>query len=190
MPVEFEAMKHIVDTIACLGWGSLVWDPRDLPIQREWMPDGPLIRVEFARKSIDGRITLVLDSSTPAVQSLWSVMDVPDLIAVQEALRVREQIPQKTNRIGVWSVGRSFRAEISDLDQWAKARGVRDVVWTDLPPNLPENDRELHVVDYLRKLVGTERELAEKYIRRAPRQIDTPYRRRIEVELGWSPTDK
>ena len=65
-------------------------------------------------------------------------------------------------------------------------------VWTSLPCGfkgksrrgvMPRGDK---VVAHLRALEGKERESAERYVRRAPAQIDTPYRRLIAQELSWT----
>src|SRR6266567_7385569 len=47
--------------IAILGWGSLIPCPGDLRIQGDWHSNGPVLPVEFSRKSADGRLTLVID---------------------------------------------------------------------------------------------------------------------------------
>jgi hypothetical protein len=76
-----------------------------------------------------------------------------------------------------------------DLAKWADAHGLEAAIWTALVPKF--DDIEVRpsvdqVVEYLRGLTRTERDNAKQYIERAPRQIDTEYRRRIEAALGWA----
>ena len=178
--------------IACLGWGSLVWDPRELPIQREWFFDGPFVRVEFVRRSDNGRITLVLEASAPPVRSLWAVMDhtVADITEAREALRNREGERVSIEHIGHWSKGGNSPELIFDLSEWATSHGVEGVVWTALPSKFPNVEKQTptieQVLEHLGAMTGTARDTAERYIRCAPRQIDTPYRRRIEAALQWT----
>jgi hypothetical protein len=175
-------------TIACLGWGSLVWDSRELPIQRHWFEDGPLIPVEFLRQSADNRVTLVLAPGLPLVRTLWAIMDVADLAAAKEALRRREGTSRDHPHIASWTTG-DAEPTLFPLAEWASAKHIRSVIWTALPPKIGGVERtpsEADILEHLRSLRGAERDNAERYIRRAPPQIDTPIRRAIEAEFGWT----
>jgi hypothetical protein len=178
--------------IACLGWGSLIWDPRNLPIQSEWFKDGPFAPVEFTRKSRDGRITLVIDPSAAPVRLLWALMLPTELEKAREALRDREGIPGSnwSSRIGSWQRGEGPPGDpILELPRWAESHSVDAVIWTALKSRFCDQDTSPsveQVIRYLQGLTGTARDHAERYIRCAPRQIDTAYRRRIEAALGWS----
>lgn len=181
-------------TIACLGWGSLVWDPRELAIQRRWFDDGPFIHVEFARQSQDGRITLVLVQTQSPVRSLWAVMDATNLASAKTDLRKREGILEKNEEkhIGIWSASQPSPELVPGLADWAVTHGVAHVVWTNLPPKFNGTETTPcaeQVVQYLSGLTGARREVAERYVRFAPRQIDTAYRRHIEAALQWTARD-
>ena len=183
--------KKAANTIACLGWGSLIWDPRGLPIQRQWFKDGPLIHVEFARQSQDGRITLVITETRYPVRSLWAIMNTTDINSAKEKLRKREGISKdKSKDIGVWSTGKSSPKLIPHLAEWADTHELSHVIWTNLHPRFNEiEDKEPtveEVVEYLSELSGAERDAAERYVRFTPKQIDTEYRRKIEAELHWT----
>ena len=180
--------------VACLGWGSLVWDPRELPVRRLWFTDGPLLPIEFARESGGQRITLVLAEGAKPVRSLWAVMSVDSMREAREALRKRENIPASNldKHIGHWtSEACSDGLGADEVGQWATATGLDAVVWTALPPGFrggPESVMSPDaVIEYIRGLGAEARGTAEEYVRRAPLQVDTDVRRRLELEFGWSP---
>jgi len=176
--------------IACLGWGSLVWDPRDLPIQRYWFEDGPLVPVEFARVSNNGRLTLVVTEGVRLVRVLWAIMETDKLQEAKLELCRREKIPeQRTDLIGDWSKGEPNNTKIRNIAEWANSKGISSVIWTDLPPkfngangNIPSEE---NVIDYLGSLNGKVKRDAGEYIKKAPKQIDTQYRKVIEEEYIW-----
>ena len=177
--------------IACLGWGSLVWNPRQLPIHRGWFEDGPLVPVEFTRQSDDGRMTLVVEPRAAPLTVLWAHMVPLDLAPAVRALCYREGIADQncSSWIGSWNRGESAPRNIADLPVWAETHELDAVVWTALSPRFEGKARSPsadEVIDYLRGLREPLRRRATEYIQRAPRQIDTDYRRQITIALGWS----
>lgn len=139
-------------------------------------------------------MTLVLDPKARAVRTLWSLLSVDTPAGAVEALREREGVPQRNveKHIGLWTVEQSNKYPFADLiAQWAQQLRLDAVVWTALGFkhfDSSNDERPLcpDVVRYLGGLRHERQRLAEEYVRRAPRQIDTEYRRAIAKELGWS----
>lgn len=179
--------------IVCIGWGSLIWCQKALPVLGQWRLDGPKLQVEFARESRDKRITLVVCDAAPAVMTLWAELNVADLEQAKRVLAAREGISEDNIRHGTghWSPhGQSGHPEAQMIGEWAKANGAGAVVWTALKPKIGGDYRVPgveEVIAHLDDLSGTVREAAEEYVRLAPRQIVTPYRTAIEEALGWTP---
>ncbi len=167
--------------IACLGWGSLIWKPGDLPLRCEWFFDGPRLPVEFCRVGDGGELATALCMNATPSQVLWSVLDVPDLDTACQALRVREQIPeQRDDGVGLYVPARNDQGVLAD---WALERGVDALVWTALPPRIDNQEGRLpsrrQAIDYLQGLQGETREHARDYLARVPEQIATPWRREV-----------
>ncbi|MBT2304550.1 hypothetical protein J7E70_29415 [Variovorax paradoxus] len=191
-------MNKEENRIACIGWGSLVWDDsRDLPLLSGWRENGPSLPVEFARESGGSRITLVICKDTPRVQTLWAIAEAVDVATARRQLGVREHPPASPEwietEIGYWDKwsGKSHGGEAETIAAWAESKGLAGVVWTNLPCGFSGKARRgimppgEAIVAHLRGLAGEERAEAEKYVRRAPAQIDTPYRKLIAEQLGW-----
>lgn len=177
--------------IACLAWGSLVWSPRQLPVQGQWVNDGPSVRVEFARQSDDGRITLVIVPTAEPVRVLWAHLACRDLDAARKTLREREGITARNwqSLIDSWKRGEPSPPDVPDLPKWAEAHDLDAIVWTALAPRFHGRNRAPsadELLAYLRKLSGNTLARAREYVERAPQQIDTKYRRRMEAALGWT----
>lgn len=183
-------------SVVCLGWGSLVWDPRCLPILGNWHTDGPELPIEFARESGDRRITLVLTDDAILLPSLWATLAVVSLDEAKACLARREGIRDRNIRcsIGFWDKsGRSHGRSKEVIGDWASSKGLDSVVWTNLKfgfrGRLDQMPTAAEVVDHLCGLCGEARCKAEMYVRCAPCQIRTKYRAQIEKALHWYPPE-
>jgi len=151
--------------------------------------------VEFARESNDGRITLVICPTVERVPTRWILLNQPDVQAAAENLGYREYAeatPKWISRsIGWWDreAAKQYGAESETIAAWATAQGLDGVVWTNLPcgfkasrGQMPSGD---DVLMHLRGLDAAALEKAKDYVRAAPVEVDTAYRRRIAAHFGW-----
>ena len=184
--------------IAVIGWGSLIWNPSTLKTNSDWHNDGPRLPVEFARISKDGRLTLVLMPEVEPQQTLWA-MSSEDLDEARGNLRDREGTADRCihslHRDGS-TVGDMDGSIKEIIETWLRERRDLDAaVWTGLGCNWNckrgQDFTQEDAIAYLREIeLDQEKwEKAREYVVKAPAQIRTPLRKRIEEEFGWTPED-
>jgi len=202
-------------TIAILGWGSLIWDskhPRAPEFDKwheAWMDNGPRIKLEFSRISTrpprQGVLTLVIDpahGSLCNVQHCLSRRTVPD--DAFEDLAKRENMTIPPNGDIPQSIGRIFRNGSRpsvcrdqhtrmSIQTWADTTGIDVVTWTDLPSNfLREKSKAFSVpaalahLEYLDNSKNPALSAALEYIREAPSYVRTDLRSAVALQLPAS----
>lgn len=179
-------------SIACIGWGSLIWNPGSLNIISDWFTDGPRLPIEFARESSNQRITLVLIDSTPLVDSLWCLLGSGDLAQAKYDLAQREGVPDRyiENSIGFWerNSGKSHGKAHKVIEQWAWPRDINAVVWTNLQCGFKRSRGQIpssaEIISHLESIPDPNSDEVFDYIKKAPEQIDTPYRSAINQKFN------
>jgi len=182
--------------IAVIAWGSLVWNPRDLQIVGEWKKDGPLLPVEFARISQDGRVTLVLLEDAEPQRTYWAMSALQDIEKAIVNLTKREGTTTPNihgldaNRK---TYGKPEESVVKAVTAWLNdhAHEVDGAVWTGLASNWQSKRQRRFspedVVRYLERIHGETRQRAKEYFQKAPLQIRTKARQLVEERLGWKP---
>lgn len=178
--------------IACLGWGSLIWNPKELLTKGEWFNDGPYLPIEFARKSNDGRLTLVITKDAEPIQTLWVLMNTENLEIAKRSLMVREDIKENNLKYSIGSI--TINEETNDelkktIKVWASEKNLDAVIWTNLKTkfrNVGETPTIEEAILHLNSLDKDSKSKAEEYIRKAPKQVDTKFRQKFQSEFGWN----
>lgn len=179
--------------ICVLGWGSLIWDPRNLKINGEWNNDGPNLPIEFAKISSGNRLTLVIKPDFDEVQTLWASSSFDSLDAARNNLMDRERC--QLSSIGyfdfcknTYSIKRLEEDISEELISWNVHKRFDAIIWTDLGPNFYDrtnnNFTVENVIQFLDILPPNDFLEAKRYILNTPSQIQTRFRKSLEGFLA------
>jgi hypothetical protein len=183
-----------VTTIAILGWGSLLWDKahKDFDERHEdWTLDGPVLKLEFSRKSASRRdaLTLVIDPAHgQECQVAYALSKRTNPEEAISDLCAREKMGEKYIGCCFADDSRRQGRDTNSIDvilQWAKDKSIDVVLWTDLPGSfdgVPKKDFLNAAVNHLQQLPPEGKALAAEYVWCAPHFIITPLRQVLQAE--------
>lgn len=184
--------------IAILGWGSLIWQSKELSYDKTlgWQEDGVFLPVEFSRISSNGgRLTLVIDKNAEQkVKTLYAVSLYENLDLAMLDLAVREGTGRKSIGYYITADDKFFPDNFTykeNIREWILNKKIDAVIWTNLSVRFKDKIglslNADNVIKYLQTLPEEIKVLAEEYIRKAPEQVETAFRKKIEEQLGWKP---
>lgn len=178
--------------IAILAWGSLIWSPRNLSFVGKWQRGGPILPIEFSRIAVNRRLTLIIDEEvgvdvcTRHALSGHSILE--DAIA---NLQEREGTPNRRD-IGFFDARTGDISEravcehpksCTRIREWIEDRSYDAVIWTALPRTFETETGATYTVEaamrFFESLPAHEKTVADEYIRNAPEEVQTPFRRRF-----------
>jgi len=184
--------------IAILGWGSLLWDPKDLQCATQFELTGPSLPIEFCRISKDHRLTLIIDEDFGTLcQTYAATSAFTTLEEAMENLRLREGMfsVADVGFVELHSQERSRAAVkrhphvVESIADWALHAGYEAVIWTALDSHFEDRTTEPFSVSaamrYLEALEKGDTDVfarALTYIRRAPDATQTPVRERTAAQ--------
>ena len=138
-------------------------------------------------------MTLVISETAKPIRTLWALMATEDLEIAKDSLRIREGISRNNFETFIASVTvteNTTEERKLTIQNWAKFLNLDAVIWTNLPAKFREADKREptlnEAIEYINSLDVNTRKTAEEYIRRAPKQIDTKFRREFENRFGWT----
>jgi len=185
--------------IAILGWGSLIKEPRELPIVGEWQTDGPTLWCEFSRISRKGEragcLTLVIDERCESgVTTLHVLSKRSDLSQAITDLQEREGTSHENIGFCEVAPGRFAPNSVSRhpnscdrIRAWAKEKGFDVVIWTALARRFKDAlgtaFTPTAALNYLNDLPAATRQKALADIHAAPEQTLTPFRRFLREQI-------
>lgn len=178
----------VVERIAILGWGSLLWDRGTNfdAFHGPWIDGGPSLSIEFSRVSgsRSGALTLVLDEDHGSLTQVSYCLSTRSVLGEAiEDLRCREgTVARRIGFVTRSDESRSRSPSVKDaILAWMGNSSLGAVIWTDLPSNFQESTGLPFSVEvaleYLSGLDADGKRLAQEYIDRAPAYVDTPVRR-------------
>jgi hypothetical protein len=185
--------------IAVVGWGSLIWCPGSLRIKTRWKKDGPVLPIEFARISRDGRLTLVIHPTSKPLPTYWALSELGELHQACTNLKDREGARRVADIHFLTADGQGTKripvGVANEVQAWlAKHADLGAVIWTGLLTNWEEKrGRSFAPADALRYLEELEAERdrattvyerAQEYLRNAPASIQTEVRG-LTHRKGW-----
>ena len=128
--------------IVYLAWGSLYWNPDNLPIVY-WKPTDMEFPLEFSRVSDKGkgRLTLVIDEKNGSKNKIWySETHLKNVDQAINALKKREKtVVKNIAYINLKSkkerVSNTPKYLVEMIKKWAIENNITTVIWTDLASN-------------------------------------------------------
>jgi len=152
--IERKYKSHINNDIVYFGWGSLIFSPENITVEK-WKRSGLSLPLEYSRISDKGkgRLTLVIDENNGTENYIWYTNSTETNInkAINE-LRVREKTAKRfigyiNRKNGKMRVGNLSDNLIEKIILWMEYMNINVVIWTNLESNFTDITGQKYSLD-------------------------------------------